>query len=65
MLMKSLLHLYLNQIKSVGTVVKALQAEKQDAKVVANGTLSNNPDGTDVSVNIDSNVFVKVVAFGE
>jgi hypothetical protein len=48
-----------------GTDVNAVHAKKHDANVVACGTLSNNPLGTVVKVNIDANVFENVVAFGE
>ena len=48
-----------------GTDVNALHAEKQDANVVANGTLLNKLLGNDVKYNIDENVSVKVVAYGE
>ncbi len=48
-----------------GTDVKAVHAKKQDENVVAFGTLSNNPLGTLVNVNIDANVFENVVALGE
>jgi hypothetical protein len=51
--------------KSVGTDVSAVHAKKQDANVNANGTLSNNPLGTEVKVVIASNVFANVVALGE
>jgi hypothetical protein len=48
-----------------GTDVNAEHAKKQDANVVAFGTLSNNPVGTPVNVNIDANALENVVAFGE
>jgi hypothetical protein len=51
--------------KVEGTDVNAIHPKKQDANVVAEVTLSNNPVGTVVNVVIDENVSVNVVAFGE
>jgi hypothetical protein len=51
--------------KVEGTDVSAMHPKKQDANVVADVALSNNPVGTVVNVEIEENVSVKVVAFGE
>jgi hypothetical protein len=48
-----------------GTDSSAVQPKKQDANVVADVTLLNNPDGTVVNVVIDEKVSVNVVAAGE
>jgi hypothetical protein len=48
-----------------GTDVNAEHAKKQDAKDVTNGTLSNNPVGTVVIVDIDENAVLNDVTFGE
>jgi hypothetical protein len=48
-----------------GTVVKFVQARKQDANVVANVGASNSPDGTVVIVVMLEKLSVNVVAFGE
>ena len=48
-----------------GTDVNPEHAKKQDAKDVTNGTLSNNPVGTVVIVDIDENAVLNDVAFGE
>ena len=48
-----------------GTEVSPEHAKKQDAKDVADTTLSNNPVGTVVIVGIDANVLLNDVALGE
>ena len=48
-----------------GTDVNPEHAKKQDAKDVTNGTLSNNPVGTVVIVDIDENALLNDVTFGE
>jgi hypothetical protein len=48
-----------------GTFANPEHAKKQDAKDVTNGTLLNNPFGTVVIVDIDANVLLNDVAFGE